>query len=217
MSPPKLSTKNEILEFLETHSQELFLGSYSRGPINPPFQITPHDFFDIAQQDLRTGKKHGLVNAIGNIKRCIECQIDYLLYVFGFGDPSLNQNWNFTKRTDLLKRLNIIAPRVLEKINRRRNLLEHQYKLAKKSDVEDSLDVAALFLAYTDRFIDNAVNPMALVWTGNDKEIIEFTIDRKKYRLIMKVVSSKAKFVINSQEPEYLRALALLLDLAKPQ
>lgn len=214
---PKLDwrTEKEAIEFLENHLTDLFTGSFTNERVDPPFQIGPKDFFKMANEDLRTRGRHALVNAIGNIKRCIECQIDLLLYVYGFGDVSTKQNWNFIRRLDTLKGLKIVAPRILERINRRRNMLEHQYRLPNRAEVEDSLDVAALFLAYTDLFLDKVLNPMCLVLMPSFDEIVEFTINRRKGTLTIKILDSGIKFVIGSGQPEYLRALAIALLVAR--
>jgi hypothetical protein len=39
-----------------------------------------------------------------------------------------------------------VAPRILNKIVRLRNMLEHEFHLPKKTEVEDAVDVATLFL-----------------------------------------------------------------------
>ena len=43
----------------------------------------------------------------------------------------------------------------MKKINIKRDLLEHRFKLLKREEAEDALDIATLFLAYTDKFWKN--------------------------------------------------------------
>lgn len=208
-------TEKELIGFLELHSNEFFTGSITLDIVKSPFEIGPKDFFRMAQEDLRAHGKHGRVNALGNIKRCIESQIDLLLYSYGFGDLSVRTDWNFIRRLEKLKGMNIVAPRILERINRRRNMLEHQYRLPRRAEIEDSLDVAALFLAYTDAYLNKVLNPMCLVWNATAKEIVEFTINRKKGTMTLKALDSGTKFVIKNTTPEYLRVLAMALQFAQ--
>jgi hypothetical protein len=45
----------------------------------------------------------------------------------------------------------------LNKINKKRNLLEHEYKNPSIEEVEDALDVAILFINYTNKYISSAM------------------------------------------------------------
>lgn len=78
---------------------------------------------------------------------------------------------NFPTKLDKLNQLGIIAPRILKKINHIRNLLEHQYKIPKKEEVEDAIDVAMLFIEYTNKFIYRFVNSIDVECNGIDFNI----------------------------------------------
>ena len=56
-----------------------------------------------------------------------------------------------------LNKLGVVAPRILRKINKIRNILEHKYKLPDKKEVEDAIDIGILFIEYTNKFIYNFV------------------------------------------------------------
>lgn len=53
------------------------------------FQIKPRDFIYYAKEDLRTGMDSGLINALTNAKRAIDCQIDTILQTFGIDFDNL--------------------------------------------------------------------------------------------------------------------------------
>jgi len=132
-----------------------------------------------------------------------------LLYTLGFGDLSKNASWTFPRKLSTLKTLQIVAPRILEKINRRRNSLEHQYQLPPTGDIEDSLDVATLFLAYVANFIDRTPNTFSI---SVGELIVEFTIDSKKQQIRVDYRPS-SKFITKSSESEYPELLAFVLSL----
>ncbi len=110
-------------------------------------------FFKFAENDLNSKYEHNLINSLSNIKRAIDCQMDTLLFAFGLYKKSKKEEWNFPRKLEVLNNLGIITPRILGKINQKRNFLEHEYRKPTKEEVEDALDVAALFLAYTQKFL----------------------------------------------------------------
>jgi hypothetical protein len=93
------------------------------------------------------------VNALSNAKRALECQIDSLMLAFELEE--LARKWNFPKKIEALSKVGIIAPRVLAKINRHRNEMEHAYCCPSLEAVADFVDVAALFLEATRIHIDD--------------------------------------------------------------
>lgn len=129
-----------------------------------PFELNADDFINFAETNLKGDSSKDVVNALGNIKRAIENRMDCLLYVFGYSGVA--KKWDFPTKIKKLNSLNIIAPRILIKINKIRNLLEHEYKCPKKESVEDALDAAILFLESTKNFIRRFV----IHFAGDNKE-----------------------------------------------
>lgn len=50
---------------------------------------------------------------------------------------------------EVLNELGILAPRIIEKIRKARNILEHEYKLPNYDIVSDAIDIAILYDAAT--------------------------------------------------------------------
>lgn len=75
-------------------------------------------------------------------------------------------NWNFPKKVKFISSFGFVAPRILEKINSKRNLLEHEYKNPTEGDVEDALDISMLFIAYTDSFLNRTYDYFELELKG---------------------------------------------------
>ncbi len=147
---------DKIFDFLsEGHFQ---FGFDDRFGVDVPSKLTPSDFLRFAETDLEAQEEHSVINALSNIKRSLDCQLDWLLFAFGMLERAKKKKWNFPKKIDWVKELDIVAPRILGKINKRRNLLEHEFKQPSKTEVEDFLDVAGLFVAYTSGFMQNLVN-----------------------------------------------------------
>ena len=120
-----------------------------------PHKLRAEDFLSFAEDDMKGDTDRDIVNALSNLKRAIENRMDSLLFVFGY--HKLARHLSFPDKMKKLNKLGIVAPRILAKINKIRNLLEHQYQIPKKDDIEEAYDVAILFLAYTKRFITNFI------------------------------------------------------------
>lgn len=139
-------------------SDVIIIGSSDQRRIVPPFDVQPGRYLQLAEDALADCSENELrlVDAVSNVKRAIECQMDALLYAFGW--LSLAARWPFPKKLSQLDRLGFVSPRILKRINDTWNELEHRHKLPQLSEVETAIDVAALFLAYTDPQITQAVD-----------------------------------------------------------
>lgn len=154
-----------------------------------------------------------------NTKRAIDSQLDSLLIGFGLSERA--KKWHFPTKIDFLNSIGIISPRFLNKINKKRNLLEHEYKNPTEEEVEDALDVAVLFINYTNKFIIRAIRDFYLIgedlncilildwdnckivfehrvyiddkWSGNVSE--ELTADQKDYDECLKLYLKLYEFM----------------------
>lgn len=197
------------------------LDSWDTANVDLPFEITPDQFLRFAEHDLSSGYEHHLVNALSNIKRAIDCQLDSLLFGFGLFQKSKEERWNFPKKVDILNQVGIISPRILEKINRKRNLLEHEYRTPEKEQVEDALDVSTLFISYTEKFLFNALtgcNPFHDI----KKDAFEVELDYKTNKVIFfdherknDKLTKVIKKEVHSDSERYLEYLSWFISLYK--
>ncbi|MGB9938596.1 hypothetical protein [Methanosarcina sp.] len=121
------------------------------------FGITPDEFLRLAKSDLTASYDNHLLNSLTNTKRAIDSQLDSLLIGLGLFKKSKKERWRFPKKIEFLNDMGIISPKILNKINKKRNLLEHEYKNPIEEEVEDALDVAELFVEYTDKYLSPAL------------------------------------------------------------
>jgi len=149
-------TKNQIFE--EITSEMCSSGFQRIGKIPIFFEISPHKFIEFANFDLDQSYEHNIVNALSNAKRGLDCQLDLILLVIGYFNYSQSKKWGFPKKIELLNELGILAPRILNKINKQRNLLEHQFVMPKRTEVEDFIDVSMLFLASVEKYTNNFIS-----------------------------------------------------------
>ncbi len=135
---------NEVISIIE-HPQMSFQAD--RDTVRLPWDVTPSEYLRFAQEDLEGNDRRSAVNALSNAKRALECQVDSLMLVFEMEDTS--SKWHFPKKIEALERIGIIAPRILTKINRHRNEMEHDYCCPSIDVVVDFVDVVGLFIEAT--------------------------------------------------------------------
>lgn len=110
----------------------------------------PRQLLHFGEENLSSKDNSRLVDALSNIKRALDCQIDLIIFEHGYGRRLRDEKWRFPRKIGFLKEYGIIAPRILEKINKTRNLLEHEFKMPSLENVEDAFDVVLLFIGYTE-------------------------------------------------------------------
>ena len=108
--------------------------------------VTPKEYLEFADKDLLLADTHGLVNALSNAKRAINCQITSLLTVLG-----LQNTGDLQTKFQRFQDIGILASRVSKKINKLESLLENQFSKPSLEDAEDAIDIATLFIEATDK------------------------------------------------------------------
>lgn len=160
----------------------------------PLFEISAKEFLTFAKSDFKDNDEKGLINALSNAKRAISNRMDEILKLSCLQKISLKNRWNVPTKMDKLSAIGIFVPGVLQrKITSMRNLLEHEYIKPKDSqEVEDVVDIAELFLASTEKYIEfgllgaialhgtnyvifNIMSDKLEIYTGKQEEIIDLS------------------------------------------
>ena len=121
------------------------------------YNITPKEYLSYAKLDLDEQYGHHLINALCNAKRAFHCQLDIILK--NLARKTAN---SFLSKKKLLEELGIITPRILEKLNRQRNILEHEYTKPSLEEVSDFLAYiihSGFISGYQNRYGDNLKPP----------------------------------------------------------
>jgi len=108
--------------------------------------LKPMDYLNYARCDISEDDSRGLVNALGNVKRAIDSQLDVILEAYGLWKLSVKDKWNFPKKIDVIRRVGVVAPNILNLINSRRNQLEHYHRKPNSKEVTEFVDIAELFI-----------------------------------------------------------------------
>ena len=134
-----------IKEFCHAHEFDLSKCAVNLGGGSftlAELKTSPAEFLSLAEEDFERGGLSALINATTNAKRAIVCQLDQLLISFGYQSFELN----VPKKIERLRALGLLAPSLLRKVVKIRNVLEHEYNTPDLHSVEESLDIAGLFV-----------------------------------------------------------------------
>lgn len=145
-------------------------------------ELRPSQYIEFANTDLETSYHHSRINALANAKRAVDCQVDNLISAFG-----LKKSRHFPQRIEDISSLGLVAPRIIRKVVKLRNKLEHEYYNPTEEEVEDSIDIAHLFVSATTWPIGNFMTAFFVAKKGSenigdDSKIVDEVLNRD-YRI----------------------------------
>jgi hypothetical protein len=200
-----------IKKYLEDSGTERNGGSTRY--IDTSFETMPNEFMFYAERDLETNFEHKYINALSNTKRALDCQADRLLKLFGFYKLSQEKYWGFPKKLEVIQRFDLVTPRVLTKINKARNLMEHQYLKPNATQVEDFWDIVSLFLTGTEHYASKSLPSVNYTNYESDEfpmiGELELEVDNENGKMIINTDSqyrskTNVKVELFSDNPEYI-------------
>jgi len=216
---------NTLIAYLKDKDTER--NQWSCSNVDTSFDINPEDYISYAEADLRSTDEHRFINALGNTKRALDCQADRLLKLLGFYTDARKEFWGFPRKLKKIAEFDIIAPKILEKINRTRNQMEHQYVPADPEKTDDFVSIVLLFIHATNNYDCRTIDQVGYVnWTDNPLFNVlgepEFTIDNANSKIIVKEVNlppAKAQkgywIEMGIKDPEYTEVMKCHLKKAE--
>lgn len=136
----------KAINFSKDRIKDEWFDSYTWSAINYPKGLTPVDYLKFAGKDLKDGEEQrNLINAISNAKRALHLEVETLCNAFG-QEHSKKKSKNFPQRLKFIGDCGMVKHRLLTKLNNIRNLVEHEYYVPNKNEVEDFFDVVELFI-----------------------------------------------------------------------
>jgi len=127
------------------------------GGFDSEFEISPKDFLRYSKEDLNSGNDRGIINALSNAKRAIDCLIDDILSYYGVDYLNISKSFepfvNYFEFKDdipyklkIIQSLNLAPGFIIAKYRNLRNKLEHLYKIPSYDEVKEAIDIAELFI-----------------------------------------------------------------------
>lgn len=148
----------QILLDLKIDFSKTIIERLGGGSLGTSTELTPKDFIKYSKQDFTAKDKKGLINALTNAKRAIDCQIDNVLTEFGINpykiekaaeslinEIGLNQK-DLPFKLKLVQALGLSPGNLTAKVRNLRHKLEHFYKAPTDIEVEEAIEIAELFI-----------------------------------------------------------------------
>lgn len=200
---------DKLLEFL--HQPNLFVISETKTSMVNKFEIAPNDFLDFAEKDLDSNLPHRYVNCLANLKRALDCQIANIFSALGMSDKKMG----LEKKMEIIQKLGLVTPRILNKVGKVRNLMEHEFANPDEETVIDMLDVVSLFIAYTDTIMNNYPDEVVVALRNEnyepEGEEIGLKIDSEKKRLTVWSSISDEKLILSPDHQDFFAFMERLI------
>ena len=210
--------KEKILNMILSEEWGFCFGTFKKIKY---FDVMPEEYLQFAKPDIDSKDKKSKINAISNVKRAIDCQVDVLLKICGYYKKSKKEKWYFPKKNDFLKKVGIISPNILRNVNVLRNKMEHEFKEPCQEAIENAIDVAELFLSATDNFrkdIDGCSFDLSINDRYKILKIPELDIYLKydaEHRIFYLKYLNNVLFSINEDNPIFIKLLKRYLYFIK--
>lgn len=103
--------------------------------IIPIYDITAEEFLDFAKNSITTETKEGTINAVSNLKRALDCEMDLFFESINIKKFFDKHNLKFETKSKFLSDIGLFPVYSINKLNKMRNKLEHEYKIPPISDL----------------------------------------------------------------------------------
>ncbi|EGQ9579626.1 hypothetical protein D0810_18505 [Vibrio cholerae] len=160
VSVVKAKSVQEVFDVIKLDYTNLSIGTYDNINFSHTFPIMPVDYLKYAQNDMSDSNERGLINALSNSKRSIDCQIEVVLRSLNIDPEFITQSaLDFCKRVLPERERNIkplslrlfcalgLAPSFLiSEVRNLRNKVEHEFQIPNEHDVTRALEIAELLI-----------------------------------------------------------------------
>jgi hypothetical protein len=119
--------------------------------IYPVAGLRPEDYLESAKEDFAnfTEEKdpRHLLNAVSNAKRALHYQVEALAKALGW--EHIKSRNDFPSKMNFLRSCDVLSPTIIGRINRFRNIVEHDYYIPKENEALEYLEIVELYLRAT--------------------------------------------------------------------
>lgn len=161
------------------YARESGFGFYTRLNQNGP---EPFEYLGYAKSDLNSKHAQGAINSLCNAKRAMHLIIDTLIEVWGLRKAYAKAN--FPTKLEIMKTLDAFPVRLLDNLNKKRNLVEHDYISIETDEAKDFIEVTEMFLMLAFPFLKHATIS-AFVGIEHDERCLEWAIDTYNCQIVV--------------------------------
>jgi len=145
-----------------------------------PNGIDPYEYLNFAKSDISTNDIRGAINGLGNAKKAIHLIIKCFFEILGL--EKIYKKSDFPTKINIIKSLEAFPTNIILSLNKKRNLIEHNYKSIHPKEVIDFIDVTEMFVRLCHPFLKYMVIGIR-VGIKEDERDLFWILDPKKSRV----------------------------------
>ncbi|GAG26812.1 unnamed protein product, partial [marine sediment metagenome] len=116
------------------------------------------------------------------------------------------EKWNFHDKFEVIKEAGFISPESFKNLNKSRNLLEHDYILPDKKEVEFGIDLVELYIEHTDKILEDTIEYSEKLKKKLDNSLKEGLPKLRREKLkIKKKVSKQIKLDLSDYPTMFIK------------
>ncbi|MBM6855873.1 hypothetical protein H6B11_17400 [Mediterraneibacter glycyrrhizinilyticus] len=123
-----IRTVEDLIQFILQADEIERDGGGGSDIVIPIHDISPEEFLDFAENAIASESKEGMINAISNLKRALDCEMDMFFESISLKSIFDKKNLKFEKKTQFLAEIGLFPIRTINKLNSMRNKMEHDKK-----------------------------------------------------------------------------------------
>jgi hypothetical protein len=152
----------------------------------------PLTYLEYAKADISTGDLRGAINALSNAKRAVHLIVENFLQILGL--ENAYSRANFPTKLEVFQQLDAFPTRMIDSLNQKRNIVEHEYANVELDEVAGFLDIAEMFLLLAYPYLRHAVIG-AYVGLEGDERCIEWLLNHEEGRVcVYEIISNYDSF-----------------------
>lgn len=153
----------------------------------PIYDISSEEFLDFAENAIASETKEGIVNAISNLKRALDCEMDKFFESINVKRIFDKKNLKFEKKSQFLADIGVFPIQTINKLNFMRNKLEHEYKTPEIDDLYTYYELVWSVIRILDLYLE-------LLYIHGEINV-ELHIENDVYYLTMKHDIKECTFI----------------------
>ncbi len=153
----------------------------------PIYDISSEEFLDFAENAIAFETKEGNVNAISNLKRALDCEMDMFFESINIKRIFDKKNLKFEKKSQFLANIGLFPIQTINKLNFMRNKLEHEYRTPEIYDLYTYYELVWSVVRILDLYLE-------LLYTNSEINV-KLHIENNVYYLTMKHDVKECAFV----------------------
>ena len=144
----------DIVEFI-LQTDEIVCEESSSSDISIPiYDISSEEFLNFAENAIADETKEGTINAVSNLKRALDCEMDMFFESINIKRVFDKKNLKFEKKTQFLANIGLFPIQTINKLNFMRNKLEHEYRTPAISDLHTYYELVWSIVKILDLYLE---------------------------------------------------------------